>query len=221
MCGRFNLSYSTSDVSVKLPNVLWDFDQAPNFNIAPSQQISVVSELKGVFTGSIMQWGIPVTTSDGKTVLMSNTRIERILHKNKWNKSMDNICFIPASGFYEWDKFSTEKIPYNVQLRDSELFLMVGICRQTSSSLNCSILTCSARHPLGDIHDRCPVVLPLNADLNVSNSSTRELDFLNASLELQPQMDLFLTQVSTRVNSVRFNSFECLMEDRTQQIKLF
>ena len=125
MCGRFNLSYSTSDVSVKLPNVLWDFDQAPNFNIAPSQQISVVSELKGVFTGSIMQWGIPITTSDGKTALMSNTRIERILHKNKWNKSMDNICFIPASGFYEWDKFSTEKIPYNVQLRDSELFLMV------------------------------------------------------------------------------------------------
>ena len=87
MCGRFNLSYSTSDVSVKLPNVLWDFDQAPNFNIAPSQQISVVSELKGVFTGSIMQWGIPITTSDGKTALMSNTRIERILHKNKWNKS--------------------------------------------------------------------------------------------------------------------------------------
>ena len=144
MCGRFNLSYTTSDLSAQLPYVLWDFEQIPSFNIAPSHQISVISEMAGEFRGSRMQWGIPITTSENRSVLMSNTRTEGILERDIWNKGTGRICFIPASGFYEWDKVSKERIPYNVQLQESGLFLMLGIFRETSSFLSCSVLTCPA-----------------------------------------------------------------------------
>ena len=63
MCGRFNISYTTSDLSAQLPHVLWDFEQIPSFNIAPSHQITVISEMAGEFRGSRMQWGIPITKS--------------------------------------------------------------------------------------------------------------------------------------------------------------
>ena len=73
MCGRFNLSYTTSDLSAQLPHVLWDFEQIPSFNIAPSHQISVISEMAGEFRGSRMQWGIPVTENCTGTLGSSST----------------------------------------------------------------------------------------------------------------------------------------------------
>ncbi len=220
MCGRFNLSYTTSDLSAQLPHVLWDFEQIPSFNIAPSHQISVISEMAGEFRGSRMQWGIPITTSENRSVLMSNTRTEGILERDIWNKGTGRICFIPASGFYEWDKVSNERIPYNVQLQESGLFLMLGIFRETSSFLSCSVLTCPAGARLEKIHHRSPVILTTDIDLKIEKSHMGEMDFLKKALDYQSKINLRLTKVSPKINSIKNNTPDCLLEDSTQQIKL-
>ena len=220
MCGRFNLAYSSGDISDKLPGVLWEIEKLPSFNIAPSTIILVVHGSNQGFTGSLMKWGIPITDASGRQVLMSNTRIERLLENNSLSSRSDALCFIPATGFYEWEQNSKTKIPFNVRLTDSELFVMVGIYRKTANGNYCSILTCEAPQPLRDIHPRSPLMLEASLDIIQSNEKRSAIEYLKFSLDMQKKLQVNLTQVSPRINNVSFNSPECLNEDVTHQIQL-
>ena len=155
---------------------------------------------------------------------MSNTRTERLIAQDLLDDSTDRLCFIPATGFYEWAKDETKghiKTPFNVQIQDTDVFMMVGIWRETSDFSCCSILTCEATGPLSKIHNRSPVIVPKDIELNDRSRDKLDTNYLNWLLDSQRTCEMYLTQVSTRVNSVKYNSYECLSEDTTRQIKLF
>src|SRR5690606_20608585 len=97
-------------------------------------------------------------------------------------------CLIPADGFYEWQKLSTgKKQPWLIEREDQQPFAMAGLweCwtprtgadaggknRDDSDEneqggaepvISCTILTTAANDDMKPLHDRMPVILPIEA----------------------------------------------------------
>jgi putative SOS response-associated peptidase YedK len=114
MCGRYTLLSGDQIIEV-VPNVTIKEDLRekmgslfePRYNIAPSQEILVVSnrEENGHLLAEPMKWGlVPFWAKDPAIGnKMINARAETIATKPAFRKSLERRrCIIPADGFYEW-----------------------------------------------------------------------------------------------------------------------
>ena len=76
-------------------------------------------------------------------------------------------CLVLCSGFFEWQKVKSEKIPYYIALKDDEMFVFAGLwntTKQTNGSeiKTFSILTIEANELMAQIHNtkkRMPLIL--------------------------------------------------------------
>lgn len=168
MCGRFALFLDAEEMRVDL-----GLDDVPTplplrFNIAPSQQILVVTASK-INQAVWMRWGlIPFWAKDSSIgSRLINARSETISVKPAFKQSFaQRRCLIPANGFYEWLRVAgkkTQSIPYYFQKLDRTGFFMAGIWDIWQSDnreiRSCSIITCDANESVREIHDRMPVML--------------------------------------------------------------
>ncbi len=167
MCGRFTLTVDIKTLSAVFYLRENIFDHTPRYNIAPGQNIPVITGCPGGREITGMKWGlIPHWAKDKKQVYkMINARAETIDSKPALRGPfLHRRCLIPADGFYEWKKLNGAKKPMYITLPERTLFAFAGIWNcwtapDGEAVYSCSIITTSCNEYVRAIHDRMPVIL--------------------------------------------------------------
>jgi putative SOS response-associated peptidase YedK len=221
MCGRFTVAepdpnafsfrfdFSYSDFE--------NFDWKPNYNVAPSHNILVVTE-DGERHAEMMRWGlVPFWAKDIKAGFkMINARFETLQTSGAFKHALKRRrCLVVADSFYEWKKVDGAKNPMRIGLKDWELFSFAGLWeswtdKESGKDLHsCTIITCPANDLVSPIHERMPVILPREAEASWL-APTEDMESLQ-SLLVPYDVDAMATyEVSSLVNSVKNNSPELL-----------
>ncbi len=214
MCGRYTLE-DADKLESKFKAYSEHFKKIdPNWNVAPTQIIPVVTENNGQRQLQLMYWGIPRMLGKDLVKELINTRSEKAFDRF-WNKIVThNRCLIPANAFYEWRTLPDGKHPFYIQPKDQDLFAFAGIWNQWTDKegkpFNAySIMTTEPNKEMRQIHTRMPVILHEDDyDSWLSGSNDRnEIEPL-----LRPYQDngLEMHEVGKAVNNVRNNYSELL-----------
>jgi len=166
MCGRFALAltvgfgerFGVDDTGLSL---------SPRYNITPSQQVPIVyTTHAGERVVRPMMWGlVPSWTRDttGARPIV-NARADTLTERPSFRGPLTrHRCLVPATGFYEWGKSGTQKVPYYIRRRDEAAFAFAGlfdVLRGRDPSLwTFTIITTDPNALVARIHDRMPAIL--------------------------------------------------------------
>ena len=168
MCGRFVL-----ETPLKATAEIFNAQMAeslvtvPNFNICPSENISVLVSNSGKRKLGQMRWGfVPhwcKSVADGP--LLFNARAETLAEKPAFRDACrKRRCLIPADGFYEWEKkVGSKSKPFYVRRSDRQQMIFAGIWQFSSDSEHriptCTIITVPASEQISGIHNRMPLII--------------------------------------------------------------
>jgi len=186
------------------------YDLQPRYNIAPGQDVPVITSTPHGREISPMRWGlIPPWAGDAKIgYRMINARAETVGEKPAFKSAFQRRrCLIPATGFYEWKKESRTKQPMLITLPEEKIFALAGIWEQWSAPdgaavvHSCSIITTEANRHLADIHNRMPVIFTEEEEFEPW-LSLNDPSYLNQLLRPYDG-DMSIYPVSTKVNSTR------------------
>lgn len=232
MCGRSSLNKTEKELEKRFQasfysDGLVQYNPLPNFNVAPSHMMPIITNLDHNHFQA-MRWGlIPSWAKDIKVgYKMINARKETLLEKNSFKSAVEKRrCLVPADGFYEWQKSVKGKQAYHISLIRQQLFAMAGLwdkwlAPDGTEVYSYTIITQEPNELMKDIHDRMPAIL------------TPEQESLWLSDDLSPQQlldsitpyddnKMIARKVSSRVNSVRNNDKSLLDDDREEQLSLF
>jgi putative SOS response-associated peptidase YedK len=203
MCGRFTLR-RPAKVNIEGLSPTDLFASAPRYNIAPSQDVLVVTEIAEKRTASLFRWGlIPSWSKDGAGFI--NARAETLAQRSNFREAFERRrCLIPADGFYEWKKSGKFKQPYFFQMQDESPFAFAGIWdrwrRGDNVITSCAIITTTPNTLLESIHDRMPAILH-DEDQNSWLRSKARPEELKALLAPFPASEMKRFPVSLEVNS--------------------
>ena len=168
MCGRFVLETplkATAEIfNAKMAKSLV---MVPNFNICPSEKISVLVSNSGKRKLGQMRWGfVPhwyKSVLDGP--LLFNARAETLAEKPAFRDACRRRrCLIPADGFYEWKKtVGSKRKPFYVRRSDRQQMIFAGIWQFSDDREDriptCTIITVPASEQISGIHNRMPLLI--------------------------------------------------------------
>ncbi|MBD3362836.1 hypothetical protein GF362_03895 [Candidatus Dojkabacteria bacterium] len=166
MCGRFVLDIDNQFYPrFRIKEAVYGIK--PRFNIAPSQEVPVITNNNGKNELVIMQWGlVPFWAKDSSIgSKMINARSETIDEKPSFKKAFrSQRCLVPATGFYEWKTEGGKKIPHYVHLKKEKYFAMAGIYdrwkgHDDESITTFTIITTEPNEIVAKLHHRMPAVL--------------------------------------------------------------
>lgn len=211
MCGRFTLSHKIQEV-LEVFNLDTHLEFTPSYNIAPSQSVVVVRAVDGKHEALTMRWGlIPFwMKSFPKSKPMINARAETIREKPAFRAAYrKRRCLIPSDGFYEWKKLETGKQPYYIHTKDHQIFAFAGLWEhwenEQQSIDSCTIITTHANQDMSSIHDRMPVIIPVDKYTTWLSGNN------SASLLVPAEEGYFHSYAVDRfVNSPAHNSEKCI-----------
>jgi putative SOS response-associated peptidase YedK len=143
----------------------------PNWNVAPTQDVSVVVPEDGGRFYKNMRWGlVPFWAKDVKIGNQAiNARLESVSAKPMFRSAWKaRRCLIPASGYFEWKEIAVQdqkkpaKQPFYVSRKDGVPFTFAGLWERwgPDNLLTCTILTTDATEGIKSLHTRMPVILP-------------------------------------------------------------
>ncbi|WP_407314866.1 SOS response-associated peptidase [Desulfosporosinus sp. SB140] len=219
MCGRFSLIVLVGIIE-RFGLVQFEFDFLPRYNIAPSQPVPVVIHENGSNQLHFFKWGLIPNWAKDESIgnKLINARAETLEEKPSFNRLLaQKRCLILADGFYEWKKEGRIKRPYRITLQDGRpfAFAFAGLwdswmspTGQTISS--CTIITTAPNTLLEPIHNRMPVILPQDMEsfwLDEGVTFNREIKSL---LTPFPAEQMVAYEVSSLVNSSRYDGPECV-----------
>lgn len=201
MCSRYSLTSPPEAV-----RAYFGYRDTPNFparyNIAPTQAVAVVRhDREGQRQFRLMRWGLlPSFVKDLKQFpTLINARSEDVLDKPSFRQAMRyRRCLVPADGFYEWTGPKGKRRPFFLRPHAPRLIAFAGIYERWRDADGAeidsvAILTCPANRTVGTLHDRMPVVLPVEhfeAWLDVKGT-----DAATALALLQPASDDLLEAI--------------------------
>jgi putative SOS response-associated peptidase YedK len=218
MCGRFTLTTPPQALE-ELFEIRCTDNLAPRYNIAPTQQASIIGltrngqrELRNFNWGLVPQWAKD-TSQAAKAI---NARSETLAEKPTFREAFARRrCLVPTDGFYEWATLADgRKQPYFLALGDRRCFAFAGLWegwRSAAGEIHRSftIITTTAITELEDLHHRMPVILsPDNyaAWLDPA-ASMGGLQAMLRPYRLQPVTRL---AVGPTVNNARRDDASCL-----------
>jgi putative SOS response-associated peptidase YedK len=211
MCGAFGLYFSFADIKDRF-SVSYSGTFAPRYNIRPSQEVPIILNTEpDQLTPAV--WGFDLRFGDKKHFVF-NTRKDSLAKPYAAKSFRERRCLIPATGFYEWAKVGTQKVPHLFQLTSHEPFAFAGIWKEETDEVNgslphFSIITTEPNELVGKVHDRMPVIL----------KQEDERDWIDPDLEPERALKMlapFPTRlmesyvVSTLVNSPRNDTNDIL-----------
>ena len=221
MCGRFTLATDP----MNFIGFLLEYDTSdaftPRYNIAPTQQVTVVPN-NGTERIEFFRWGlIPPWAKDPKIGnRMINARAETLSEKPSFrNAYRRRRCLVLADGYYEWRKElgGEAKTPFYIRMASEKPFAFAGLWEawrpqgEVEPVLSCSIITCPANEMLQPIHHRMPVILGHEAyDLWLDPVECPPAT-LNHLLTPYPPEELEAFAVSRLVNQPKNDSPECIL----------
>lgn len=208
MCSRYSLTSPPEAV-----RAYFGYRDTPNFparyNIAPTQAVAVVRhDREGQRQFRLMRWGLlPSFVKDLKQFpTLINARSEEVLDKPSFRQAMRyRRCLVPADGFYEWTGPKGKRRPFLLRPHAPHLIAFAGIYERWRDAEGAeidsvAILTCPANRTVGPLHDRMPVVLPVEhfevwLDVKGTDAATAlallqpASDDLLAAIEMHPKIN--------------------------------
>jgi putative SOS response-associated peptidase YedK len=217
MCGRYTLHTEKEALAERFgfdPSAL--AEQAPRYNIAPTQNVLALVAGAHAREPRIMRWGLvpPFAKEIGATAQMINARVETLDRKNAFRESLRaQRCLVLADGFYEWQSGGPggRRVPHYVARADGAPFAMAGLWAEWRRRgelfgdvlLSCAIVTTASNAAIEKLHDRMPVILPREAEGPwLDHALDGETGKLLALLAPVRAEELRTHPVSRRVNSV-------------------
>ena len=222
MCGRYNIVTNASAL-VDAFNIIYnDLDfSAPIYNASPTatnatpekfHRYPVIRNSENKITGTSLVWPLVPKWANGKISKYStaNTMAETMAEKNSFKFAWKNgqRCLIPATGFFEWQVVSGQKNkqPYNIKLRQQDLFAMAGLWEESAGIESYTIITTQANKLMEEIHNtrkRMPVILrPEQYELWL-NAPTP--DDAMSCIQSFPDEEMEAYKISTAVNNPGFD----------------
>jgi len=135
--------------------------QFRSFASIPKNPVRQISTMRW---GLVTHWAKDASGAAG----MINARSETAATKTAFRDPLRyRRCLIPADGFYEWSRTSTNKQPYCFEVNDGELFAFAGLWDGWKDATgnwvkSCSILTTTPNSVTSAVHDRMPVILGMD-----------------------------------------------------------
>jgi putative SOS response-associated peptidase YedK len=187
------------------------------FNIAPTQEAPVIrAGAAGERELAMLRWGlVPSWAKDLKVgTNMINARSEGIETKPSFREAVkQRRCIVPASGFFEWQGEPGRKQPYAITVAGQPLLAFAGLWerwkpRGGEPVETFTIVTTEANDRIARIHDRMPVILPMDA---IDTWLTAPLDEARALLAPWAG-EIDLRAVGRHVSNVNHEGPECLAD---------
>ncbi|HEX9908917.1 MAG TPA: SOS response-associated peptidase [Thermoplasmata archaeon] len=222
MCGRFALTFVHgfwSRFSISDPPNL---DLVARFNIAPTQQVTIVTSASPN-TAVMMRWGlIPFWAKDVKIgSRMINARAETVAAKPAFRASLKRRrCIVPATGFYEWKKDSGSKRPFYIHLKDNAMFGFAGLYdrwkdQDGNETLSFTIITTKPNPMMEKIHNRMPVILREEHEQSWLRNEVLAKENLGKMFAAYPSSRMVAYEVSKDVNNPSVDSEHLIEPLRT------
>lgn len=212
MCGRFTTTIDLEEIRryFKIDAVEGEYQTL--YNAAPTQNIPVILG-KHPRTLSFYRWGLVPSWAKDISIgnKLINARAETLTEKASFRHAFRNRrCLIPADGFYEWKKLGKHKEPYRIIKRDKTPFALAGLWDLWSSMdtalYSCTIITTTANDVVQNLHERMPVILDDEKDIELwLNPDISDHDLLKNLLKPYPSENITYYQVSSQVNSPGIN----------------
>ena len=235
MCGRYMLRADPHQLGRAFR--LDELSQIPRdlplrFNIAPSQAVPIVRELRIVRQAgdgagrelAAVRWGLIPAWAKEPSIgnKMINARAESVAEKPAFRAAFrSRRCIVPASGFYEWQRRGRGPArPYLIRRKDGKPIGFAGLWEGWRDPAtgevveSCTVITCEPNELMAELHDRMPVILdPADYDrwLDPKAAGAEEL------LRPCPAAWLEAIPVSTRVNNPA-NDDESLLESEGEPL---
>ena len=191
-----------------------DFTWQPNYNIAPTQKILVLTcenkrTIKGMYWGLVPNWSKKHNISNR----MINARMETLIEKPSYASLVrSQRCIVIADGYYEWMQTSQGKQPYYIHDPGNIILPFAGLWDRWQNvgkqeRMTCTIITTEPNKELKQIHNRMPVILTRERmdewiDCRHNNKVLQLLKPYTKDLDYYP--------VSTLVNYAVNNSQKCI-----------
>lgn len=229
MCGRYANSADTAGLygAFEIDEVIGD-DLEPSWNVAPTDEIRAIMERRPrgedadaaeVRQLRTVRWGlVPSWAKDRKgAARLINARSETVVEKPAFKRAAARRrALLPADGYFEWQKTPDGKVPYFLHPADDGGLAFAGLYELWPDPAlpdddpakwfwSATVITRQATDTLGEIHDRCPVIVPPQLFGSWLDCSSGEVAVAARLLAQMPAPVLEPRIVSSEVNSVRHN----------------
>ena len=209
MCGRFAYPDETDVIATFSVEVV-SAHKEPSADVRPTQPIRIVIEVAAAQTDDrrlvrqlrFARWGlVPSWTKNlDQRLLLINARSETVLSKPSFRSAaLKRRALVPASGYYEWMRNPDgTKTAYFLHPGDDGVLGFAGLYEWWKAPegvevpgaedgwlCSATIITRPALDSLGHIHDRMPVVVPVDMAgvwLDPDITSRDEVDALIAAM---------------------------------------
>jgi putative SOS response-associated peptidase YedK len=191
------------------------------FNLAPTQKALIVREKESEREALMARWGLlPHWAKEERiSYKLINARAETLLEKPAFRSLIGKYrCLVVADGFYEWTVGPDgKKLPIHFRLEDGSTFGFAGLWMSKTDDEgelveSCTIITTSPNELVAPVHDRMPVILPVELEqewLDPEISKEHALSLLQA----YPAEAMIAVPASPLVNSVRNDDPSLLVPD--------
>ena len=212
MCGRFQQQRPTSELAKIFDAEDLTDAPDPRFNIAPTDEASVVTQRDEQRAIVRYRWGlIPPWADDPKIASRTfNARAETVTTSPMFRDAFKKRrCLVPVDGFYEWHREGKERTPLTIFDPDGMPLALAGLWtgRQDPETgewrRTFTIITSRPNEFMRRIHDRMPVIVdPAKWELWL-DPTPRDAGELLALLEPSEELALDAYAVQPLVNNVR------------------
>ena len=218
MCYRFVREATVKEIAEYFDIENIEYELEPSYNIAPGYNVAAV--YKGEeHTLSKMKWGlIPPWAKDTSIgYRMANARGETITEKRSFKSPFKKRrCLIPATGFYEWRKEEKNKIPVYISPQKEQIFGFAGIWENWISPegkeiRSCSIITMESKEGFQELNNRSPVIISPDDYITWLDRNLQDEKILQQMLKPIKPDQMKMYDVTTKVNSPKFNEPECIL----------
>ena len=163
MCGRLTLTHPNEALARLFDAAMGnDLPIGPNYNICPTNRVSVVTAQGGRRLRA-MRWGFVPKWYPSPTEgpLIINARSETIATKPAFREAIRmRRCILPATGFFEWSNGPDgTRLPWYFTRSDGTAFAFAALWQRWGEMDTVAMVTTQAGPEMRAIHDREPVIL--------------------------------------------------------------
>lgn len=222
MCGRFTITGDDAQaiaegLGVPLEQLQW---YRPRYNVAPTDEhfiLRMEHERRFVERAKwgLVNWWARDARDAAKRI---NARAETIDRLAPFREPFEKRrCAVPTDGFFEWTGPKNDRRPLWYHRPDGGLLLLAGLWdewqpRPHEYEKTFTIITTDANALIAPVHDRMPVVLlPDDVDAWI-DPQNHDLEGLKKLLRPVPAEFLVARPVSPKLNSVKYDEREGLIE---------
>jgi putative SOS response-associated peptidase YedK len=175
----------------------------------------------------VMRWGLVPRWAKDPAVgsRLINARAETAAGKPAFRDAVARRrCLLPADGWYEWQRGGEHKQPFFITRADGAGLALAGLWSTwrrpddpAPPLVTCGVLTTEAVGPLAEIHDRMPLILPIEAWQAWLDPDSDHPGQLLAPPSTDLVHGLELRPVSTAVNHVQQDGPELVQRVEPEQ----